>query len=96
MQSRRAAPIVAASAAGLAASVGPAAAAAPSLVVFGAYFPAWLLCALLGVVGALAVRALLRRVNLDEALPAKIVVYLAFAILIGVGLWRLWYGGGPA
>ena len=74
----------------------PAAAAAPSLVVFGAFFPAWILCALVGVVGAILVRAALVMLKLDELLPAKLVVYLAFAILIGIGVWRLWYAGGPA
>ena len=74
----------------------PAFAAAPSLVVFGAFFPAWILCALIGVVGAILVRAALVTLKLDEFLPAKLIVYLAFAILIGIGVWRVWYAGGPA
>jgi hypothetical protein len=74
----------------------PAVAAAPSLVVFGAFFPAWILCAVIGVVGAVLVRAALVKLKLDELLPAKLIVYLAFAILIGIGVWRVWYAGGPA
>lgn len=73
-----------------------AVAAAPSLVVFGAFFPAWIFCALLGVVGAVVARVVLVRLGVDEFLPAKLVVYLALAILIGLGVWRLWYAGGPA
>ena len=74
----------------------PAVAAAPSLVVFGAFFPAWILCALIGVGGAVLVRVALVKLKLDEFLPAKLIVYLAFAILIGIGVWRVWYAGGPA
>lgn len=74
----------------------PAVAAAPALEVFGAYFPAWIFCALLGVFGAVVVRAILAKLQIDEFLPAKLLVYLAFAVLIGVGVWKLWYAGGPA
>jgi hypothetical protein len=30
---------------------------APSFVLFGAFFPAWMLCALIGIFGAIAARA---------------------------------------
>ena len=96
MHGRRTVEIAAASVALFGLGLGPAIAAAPSLVIFGAYFPAWLYCALIGVVGAVVVRALMARLGLDEFLPAKLLVYLAFAILIGIGVWRFWYAGGPA
>ena len=72
----------------------PAAAAAPSLIAFGAVFPARIL----------ADRRRRRRsrrrgageVKLDEFLRVKLIVRLAFAILIAIGVRRLWRAGAPA
>jgi hypothetical protein len=68
---------------------------APSISVFGSFFPAWIVCSLLGVVGAAVARIALARAGLEEFLPARLLVYLAFAILIALAIWRLWYGGAP-
>jgi uncharacterized membrane protein YeaQ/YmgE (transglycosylase-associated protein family) len=79
-----------------AASAGQAAdPAAPSLVVFGSYFPAWIVCAILGVVGAVVTRFILARLGIDEFLPLRLVVYLCLAIVVGLGVWLGWYAGAP-
>jgi len=69
--------------------------AAPSLVVFGSYFPAWIVCAILGVVGAVVARFVLARLGIDEFLPLRLVVYLCLAIVCGLGVWLGWYAGAP-
>ena len=69
--------------------------AAPSLVVFGSYFPAWIVCAILGVVGAVVARFILARLGIDEFLPLRLVVYLCLAIVFGLGVWLGWYAGAP-
>jgi hypothetical protein len=61
--------------------------AAPSLAAFGAYFPAWIVCAILGVVGAVVARFVLARLGIDEFLPLRLVVYLCLAIVFGLGVW---------
>ena len=57
------------------------------LVVFGSYFPAWIVCAILGVVGAVVARFILARLGVDEFLPLRLVVYLCLAIVFGLGVW---------
>ena len=84
----------------LAAIAAPAAAwaadpAAPSVVAFGSYFPAWIVCAIAGVVGAVVARFVLARLGVDEFLPLRLVVYLCLAIVCGLGLWLVWYAGAP-
>lgn len=70
--------------------------AAPSLVVFGSYFPAWIVCAILGVAGAAIARFILARLGIDEFLPLRLVVYLCLAIVCGLGVWLVWYAGAPS
>ena len=64
----------------------------PSVPLFGSYFPAWIICALGGVVLALVLRAVLVRTRIDEHLPMPPLVYLSLAISGGIGLWFLWSG----
>ena len=70
--------------------------AAPSIVVFGSYFPAWIVCAVLGVVGAVIARFVLARLGVDEFLPLRLVVYLCLAIAFGLAVWLFYYAGAPA
>jgi len=73
-----------------------AAPAAPSIVVFGSYFPAWIVCAIVGVLGATIARFVLVGLDVDEFLPLRLVVYLCLAIDFGLGLWLVAYAGAPA
>lgn len=65
---------------------------APAFVVFGAYFPGWMLCALLGILASLVLRAGFVAVGIDQQLPLRLFVYLAAAMLIGGLLWLEWFG----
>lgn len=73
--------------AGCGASGGP-----PSVPVFGSFFPAWVICAVGGVVVAVLLRALLIALRIDEHLPAPPLVYLCLAISCGIALWMIWSG----
>lgn len=55
----------------------------PSLPLFGAYVPFWLLCAGIGVLGAVALRIVFIRVGLDDMLPWRLLVYTCLAAIIG-------------
>ena len=63
---------------------------APSRNILGSYFPSWMICALVGLVATVAVRALLAKTGIDAALPMPIVVYLAMATAFSLALWLLW------
>lgn len=64
---------------------------APSFYMAGSYFPAWLLCALAGILGSALVRVLFIKISLDSGLPARPLVYTCIALIIamvlGLGLF---------
>lgn len=66
--------------------------ASPSLPFYGAYFPFWLLCAALGVLGSVFVRILLIRLGVDDGIPFRTLVYIALACLIGFAVAATAFG----
>lgn len=66
--------------------------AAPSFAWFGAYFPAWLLCALFGVAVALAFRLGMTAAGRAEALPYPLAVATAVGVIAGVTFWLFNFG----
>lgn len=71
---------------------GCAARTSPSLPLFGAYFPSWLICATAGIIGAIVLRALFIRVGIDDLLPWRLIVYVSLAAAIGFGVALTVYG----
>lgn len=67
-------------------------AAAPSVPVFGSYFPAWIICAVSGVLFAVVLRVIFVRTGINNELPAPPLVYFCAAILGGVASWLFWMG----
>jgi uncharacterized membrane protein YeaQ/YmgE (transglycosylase-associated protein family) len=65
---------------------------APSFVLFGAYFPGWMLCALLGIVAAIATRALMVSTGLSAILPFQLLVCASIGAVVAIALWLLWFG----
>jgi hypothetical protein len=62
---------------------------APSINILGSFFPAWLLCLILGILLAAGSRFLLPAVHLKEALSPPIVMYPCLTALFTFGLWLL-------
>jgi hypothetical protein len=71
---------------------GCAASGASSFVLFGAYFPAWMLCAMTGVIGAIGARVVMVVSGLSDFLPFQLFVCAASGLLIAVATWLLWFG----
>ncbi len=67
-------------------------AGAPSVAVAGAYFPAWLVCALAGVAGTIVARVAMVMTGLAHSLPLQLVVCGSIGTLCGMALWWLWAG----
>ena len=88
-QARRAAPLA------TALLTGCAPRGAPSLVLFGAYFPAWMLCAVIGIAAALAVRAIFILLGLDAIMAFRLFSYGAIAVTVAAVSWLIWYGPAP-
>jgi hypothetical protein len=60
----------------------------PNYPLFGAYFPAWLISAVFGILASLALRAIFVRVGLDDALPWRLPVYTGLAAAIAC-VWAI-------
>ena len=71
---------------------GCAAQGAPSFILFGAYFPAWMLCAVFEIAGGLAARIALLATGLSETLPFQLFVCVAIGLIVAVSAWLLWFG----
>ncbi|HLY55583.1 MAG TPA: YtcA family lipoprotein [Stellaceae bacterium] len=67
-------------------------AGAPSLVLFGAYFPAWMLCATVGVVIAAAARVAMVATGLSTTLPFQLFVCLSVGVIAAVLTWFVLFG----
>lgn len=52
----------------------------PSFSFIGAFFPSWMLYALVAILGTLVVRGVFIRVGIDDILPLRLTSYVAIAI----------------
>ena len=64
---------------------------APVISVEGSFFPAWLLCLLLGVALTAALRPVLARAGLEPHLGPLLLVYPSLCLLFTFTLWLLLY-----
>lgn len=67
-------------------------AGAPSYELFGAYFPAWMLCALIGIIGGIAARVAFIAVGIDAILQFRLFVCLSAGLVVGTLVWLFWFG----
>ena len=66
--------------------------AAPSIVVAGAYFPAWLACSVIGVLGAIVARMVLAAAGLAQVVPMQLLVCLSVGLVCAAVAWTVWIG----
>jgi hypothetical protein len=66
---------------------------APSITVLGAFFPSWMLCAIVGIALTLVVRRVFMAAGADAELGPRSVVYPALALALGLGTWILFFHG---
>jgi hypothetical protein len=57
----------------------------------GAFFPAWMLCLLVGIVAAVGLRLLFARVGLEPHLGPLALVYTCLALLLSMSTWLLFF-----
>ncbi len=63
---------------------------APSITIAGAYFPAWLLCALIAVLAAVMARSLMLVSGLANHIPYQLAVCSSIGVIAGLVMWQLW------
>jgi hypothetical protein len=59
----------------------------PQINIIGSFFPSWMLCVLIGIVGTLLVRLLLVRTGVDPYVGPRALVYPSLAIFVTLVLW---------
>jgi hypothetical protein len=64
----------------------------PTLDFLGSYFPAWMLCAVAGVVTAVVTRQVLAVVGIGEYVVAPLLTYAGLALSATWLIWLLFFG----
>jgi len=64
---------------------------APTIDVLGSFFPAWLLCLVLGILLAAGARFLLVALHLEEALSPPLLMYACLTALFTFALWLIFF-----
>ena len=64
---------------------------APSINLMGSFFPSWMLCVALGVLGVLLLHRLFARTGIEPHLGALGVVYFCLWVLLTLGSWLLFF-----
>src|SRR5215813_10057184 len=63
---------------------------APSVTIAGAYFPAWLLCAVIAVLVAAFTRAVMVATRLRDYIPYQLAVCGSAGAIVALILWYVW------
>jgi hypothetical protein len=64
----------------------------PTLDLLGSYFPAWMLCAALGIVASAGIRQILAVFGVSAYVVAPVLTYAALAVFATLLAWLLWFG----
>jgi hypothetical protein len=64
---------------------------APSINVLGSFFPGWMLCMGLGLIGALLFRNVSIKTNIESHLVSRPLVYLCLWSLITLLSWLIFF-----
>lgn len=64
---------------------------APDIELAGAYFPAWLLCAVVGIVGAALARVIFVVTHVTDQVPYQLPVCSAIGLIVAVGTWMMFF-----
>ena len=64
---------------------------APTFNILGSFFPAWILCGVLGILLAAVVRFIFVRTNLEQELSPLIVIYPCLAAFFTFTIWLVFF-----
>ena len=65
---------------------------APTMDLFGSYFPAWMLCAAVGIVAAIIIRQILAVAGINDYVVVPLLTYAALAVSATLLAWLVWFG----
>lgn len=55
----------------------------PTIALYGAYFPSWIACSLIGIFGAVFIRLIFIKMGIDDLLAWRLATYVSLALAIG-------------
>jgi hypothetical protein len=64
----------------------------PTMDLLGSYFPAWMLCAAIGIIAAVLIRQVLAVTGITDYVVAPLLTYAALAVSATLLAWLLWFG----
>ena len=64
---------------------------APTINLFGSYFPAWMLCAAVGTGAAVVIWKILALAGISEYVVAPFLTYAGLALSATLIAWLLWF-----
>ena len=64
---------------------------APTFNILGSFFPAWILCGVLGILLSVVVRIIFARTKLEEELSPLIVIYPCLAAFFTFTIWLVFF-----
>jgi hypothetical protein len=64
----------------------------PTQDLFGSYFPAWMLCAAIGIFAAVIIRQILSVSGINDYVVAPLLTYTGLAVSATLLAWLLWFG----
>ena len=64
----------------------------PIFDIDGAFFPAWMLCMVLGIALAFACHPLFVRIGIQDYLGPPVLIYPSLALLITLAIWLIFFG----
>ena len=65
---------------------------APTLNLFGSFFPAWMLCAAVGILATVIVRQVLSVAGIGDYVVAPLLTYAGLALSATWLIWLLFFG----
>ena len=65
---------------------------APSFALVGAYFPAWMVCALIGIFATIGARVGFIASGLATVVPFQLFVCTSIGVCVALLAWLLWFG----
>jgi hypothetical protein len=66
---------------------------APSFVLFGAYFPVWMLVGLIGILAGIAARVFMVATGLAEVVPSQLLTCVSIGVTIAIAAWLIGFAG---
>ena len=64
---------------------------APAIEVLGSFFPAWMVCIIVGVVLAFVIRFFLLKYQLETEVGQLAIFYPCTVVFLACGLWLLFF-----